>query len=120
LEIFTLAGLPRFTPPPYPPGREDRTGNRSGFPPAIISPLANTTYIVQEAGSRFNELVLLASADQDGGDLYWFANSLFLGRGRPNERLLWAPEPGLWDLSVVDARGRSAGLRLNVILAPTS
>jgi penicillin-binding protein 1C len=114
LEIFALAGLPRFSPPPYPPEEEQGNPQSGGFPPFIISPLANTTYVLQEDSSRFNQLVLLAGADQDGGDLFWFANAMFLGRARPHERFTWAPGPGLWDLAVVDSRGRSAGLRLNV------
>jgi penicillin-binding protein 1C len=116
LEIFALAGLPRFSPPPYPPEREPGSPRPEGFPPFIISPLANTTYIVQENSSRFNQIALLAGADQDGGDLYWFANAMFLGRTRPNERFTWAPGAGTWDLTVVDSRGRSAGLTLNVEL----
>jgi penicillin-binding protein 1C len=114
LEIFAQAGLPRFSPPPYPPEQERERPRLEGFPPFIISPLANTTYVLQEDSSRFNQLVLLAGADQAGGDLYWFANALFLGRARPNERFTWAPGAGAWDLAVVDSRGRSAGLRLNV------
>jgi penicillin-binding protein 1C len=114
LEVFALAGLPRFSPPPYPPEEESGGSGHEGFPPFIISPLANTTYILREDNSRFNQLVLLAGADQDGGDLYWFANAMFLGKARPNERFTWAPGSGVWDLAVVDSRGRSSGLRLNV------
>jgi penicillin-binding protein 1C len=114
LEIFAQAGLPRFSPPPWPPETENRRPQPEGFPPFIISPLANTTYVLQDGSSRFNQLVLLAGADQDGGDLFWFANAMFLGKARPNERFTWAPDPGVWDLSVVDSQGRSAGLRLKV------
>ncbi|MDR1248139.1 MAG: penicillin-binding protein 1C [Treponema sp.] len=114
LEIFAQAGLPRFSPPPWPPETENRSPQPEGFPPFIISPLANTTYVLQNRNTRFNQLALLAGADQDGGDLFWFANAMFLGKARPNERFIWAPAPGVWDLSVVDSRGRSAGLRLNV------
>jgi penicillin-binding protein 1C len=117
LEIFTLAGLPRFTPPPYPPDNVNVRGN-DGFAPVIISPLANTNYLIGEEGSRHNELVLLAASDQDSGDLYWFANTLFLGRAKPNERFVWAPEAGTWDLSLVDSKGRSAFLRLTVEKRP--
>ncbi|MDR3167212.1 MAG: penicillin-binding protein 1C, partial [Treponema sp.] len=113
LEIFAQAGLPRFSPPPYPP-EEEGESRPEGFPPFIISPLANTTYLLREDSGRFNQLVLLAGADQDGGDLFWFANAMFLGRARPHERLTWAPEPGAWNLVVVDSRGRSAGLTLQV------
>jgi penicillin-binding protein 1C len=114
LEIFARAGLPRFSPPPYPPEEEKGKPRSEGFPPFIISPLANTTYVLQDDNSRFNRIVLLAGADQDGGDLFWFANAMFLGRARPHERFIWAPGSGLWELTVVDSRGRSAGLTLAV------
>jgi penicillin-binding protein 1C len=115
LEIFVQAGLPRFSPPPYPPEGDRQAVSDRGIPPSIISPLTNTTYILREGQSRYNQLVLLASADQDSGELFWFANAQFLGRARPDERFTWKPDPGLWDLAVVDSRGRSAGMQVNVI-----
>ncbi|MDR1972698.1 MAG: penicillin-binding protein 1C [Treponema sp.] len=120
LEIFAQAGLPRFLPPPYPPAAPSRTlgSSAQGFPPSIISPLGNTDYILRPRDDRRNRIVLLAGADQDGGELFWFANTLFLGRAKPYERFLWQGEPGLWDLTVVDSRGRSAGLRVNVEVEP--
>jgi penicillin-binding protein 1C len=118
LEIFEAAGLPRFLPPPYPPNTTTANSSASGgFPPSIISPLANTTYIVRPgitADSRFNQMVLLAAADQDAEELFWFANARFLGRAKPSERFVWTPEPGLWDVSVVDSLGRSSGVRVRV------
>jgi penicillin-binding protein 1C len=118
LEIFESAGLPRFSPPPYPPNATMANSSASGgFPPSIISPLANTAYIVRPSvasDSRFNQMVLLASADQDADELFWFANARFLGRGKPSERFVWALEPGLWDISVVDSLGRSSGVRVRV------
>jgi penicillin-binding protein 1C len=116
LEIFAQAGLPRFSPPPYPPDEGKSAGGiaAQGFPPSIISPLSNTAYILRNTGSRFNQIVLLAGADQDAGELFWFANAMFLGRAKPNERLTWAPDPGIWDLAVVDSLGRSAGMRVRV------
>jgi penicillin-binding protein 1C len=115
LEIFTLAGLPRFLPPPYPPDTESPSDR--GFPPSIISPLANTAYIIRPGlapDSRFNQMVLLASADQDADELFWFANAQFLGRARPSERLVWTPEPGAWNISVVDKLGRSSGISVTI------
>jgi penicillin-binding protein 1C len=116
LEIFAQAGLPRFLPPPYPPrdSGSARPAESSGFPPAIISPLGNTTYILRPQDERRNRIVLLAGADQDAGDIFWFANTLFLGRAKPYERFLWQGEPGLWDITAVDSQGRSAGLRVNI------
>jgi len=116
LEIFEAAGLPRFSPPPYAPDSPDGALSR-GFPPSIISPLANTDYIIRpghQADSRHNQMVLLASADQDSGELFWFANAAFLGRAKPRERFVWSPEPGIWDISVVDSLGRSSGVRVRV------
>jgi len=115
LEIFTLAGLPRFLPPPYPPDTESPSDR--GFPPTIISPLANTAYIIRPGlapDSRFNQMVLLASADQDADELFWFANAQFLGRARPGERFVWTPQPGTWDIAVVDKLGRSSGIRITI------
>ncbi|MDR0389731.1 MAG: penicillin-binding protein 1C [Spirochaetaceae bacterium] len=112
MEIFALAGLPRFTAPPYAPDRSS-VRETPGFPPSIISPLANTTYVLTD-NSRYNQLVLLAGADQDGGELFWFADTQFIGRTKPNERFVWSPEPGIWNLSVVDTQGRSSGIRITV------
>jgi penicillin-binding protein 1C len=120
LEIFAQAGLPRFLPPPYPP-KDSGSGlpaEAQGFPPTIISPLGNTTYILRPQDERRNRIVLLAGADQDSGDIFWFANTLFLGRAKAYERFLWQGEPGLWDITAVDSRGRSAGLRVNIELEP--
>jgi penicillin-binding protein 1C len=117
LEIFEAAGLPRFSPPPYPPDDPANGALSRGFPPSIISPLANTDYIIRpghQADSRYNQMVLLASADQDAGELFWFANASFLGRAKPRERFVWSPEPGIWNISVVDSLGRSSGIRVRV------
>jgi len=117
LEIFEEAGLPRFSPPPYPPDSDDGGSASKGFPPSIISPLANTAYIIRpnlQADSKHNQMVLLASADQDASELFWFANASFLGRAKPRERFVWTPEAGLWDISVVDNLGRSSGIRVRV------
>ncbi|MDR0320601.1 MAG: penicillin-binding protein 1C [Treponema sp.] len=118
MEIFEDAGLPRFSPPPYPPNTTLANASASGsFPPSIISPLTNTVYIIRpglSADSRFNQIVLLAAADQDAGELFWFANARFLGRAKPRERFVWTPEPGIWDVSVVDSLGRSSGIRVRV------
>jgi penicillin-binding protein 1C len=116
LEIFEAAGLPRFSAPPYPPNSSDGAG-ANGFPPVIISPLSKTDYIIRSKlppDSRYNQVVLLASADQDVSELFWFANANFLGRAKPGERFVWSPEAGIWDISVVDNFGRSSGVRVNV------
>jgi len=118
LSLFERAGLPRLPPPPWPPDEDGQTGQPDGFPPTILSPLANTTYIIPPTTARYRQLVLVASADADAGELFWFANSEFLGRAAPSASLLWEPEPGAYDLTVADARGRSASCRLSVSATP--
>jgi penicillin-binding protein 1C len=120
MEIFALAGLPRLVPPPYPPDSAAGSSlpisirqEQAHVPPVIISPLSNTTYILQDT-PHYNQIVLLASADQDSDELFWFANANFLGRAKPNERLLWTPQSGVWNLAVVDSRGISAGISVKV------
>ncbi|MCL2230930.1 MAG: hypothetical protein FWC01_07515, partial [Treponema sp.] len=66
------------------------------------------------ADSRFNRIVLAASADQDSKELFWFVNAQFLGKVQSGERLLWTPEAGNWNISVIDSLGRSSGVNINV------
>lgn len=117
LEIFRQAGLPRFVSPPYSPEEDGILRGNVGFPPNIISPLSNTTYVIRKDEEKFRELVLMASADQDGGELFWFADSSFLGKALPNEKLLWSPEPGDYNLSVTDSQGRSTSTMIRISLS---
>ncbi len=114
LELFEEAGLPRLKPPPYPPSDDSFGPRAGGFPPSIISPMSDTEYVLRRESSRYNQLVLQASADSDAGELFWFADSVFLGSAAPRERLVWAPDAGRWTLTVVDSRGRSASIQVIV------
>jgi len=115
LELFEEAGLPRLVPPPYPP-EETRYDNRArGFPPTILSPLSNTKYVIRPGDDKRKSLVLMASADAEARELFWFADSLFIGRSPPNGKLLWNPGVGAHTLTAVDQNGRSGSIRLTVI-----
>lgn len=114
LELFEQAGLPRLKPPPYPPDCSSSDMRVNGTPPVIISPLMNTEYILRPESSKYNQMVLQASADTDTEKVFWFANSEFLGSAKPEERLLWNPRSGVWTVTVVDSKGRSASIRLTV------
>ncbi len=114
MELFEEAGLPRLKPPPYPPTESSFDARASGFPPSIISPMANTEYVLRRERSRYNQLVLQASADSDAGKLFWFADSAFLGSAEGREKIIWSPDAGSWTVTVVDSRGRSASIRVVV------
>lgn len=114
LELFELAGLPRLKPPPYPPSDRNTLEHTGGFPPSIISPRANTEYVLREGGGRNNQLVFQAGTDADTDEVFWFANSEFMGSCRPQERLVWDPSPGQWTITVVDSNGRTASIPVTV------
>jgi penicillin-binding protein 1C len=117
LESFASAGLPRLSPPPYPPsggGASARDKRGEGFPPAILSPLANTTYVLRPLDDKRRSLVLTAAADADSGEVFWFADARFIGRAPPGDRLLWQPDSGSHVITAVDGKGRSRSIRISV------
>jgi penicillin-binding protein 1C len=114
LELFSQAGLPRLVPPPYPPGETRYDNKREGYPPSIISPLANTNYILRAENDNRRAIVLTAAADADANELFWFADTLFVGRSSPSGKILWKAEPGTHTVTVVDQKGRSTSVRLTV------
>jgi len=113
LALFEEAGLPRLTPPPYPPD-SFRYGIRGGSPPQIIYPLQGLSHIPDPEHPRYSVLVLTASADADVSELLWFFDSSFIGRSTPNEVLEWTAPPGRYELTVVDDSGRSSTILLDI------
>ena len=115
LDVFRQAGLPRLTPPPYPP-ETTRLHANTGYAPQIIHPLANSSYVIDPP--RFTSIPLMAVADGDVNELLWFADDSFLGRSAPGEVLSWKPEPGNRDVTVVDDSGRTKSIRIQVMVFP--
>ena len=116
MELFEKAGLPRLAPPPYPPESENASSEK-GFPPQILSPLSYTEYVFRSQTPERNVIVLSASADGDSKELFWFANSAFILRNAPGEKSVWQPEPGEYDLTVSDQKGRCDTTKLVIRLS---
>ncbi len=114
LELFSKAGLPRIVPPPYPPDEFIQRNMNEGFPPEIISPLEKTEYFLCRTNPERNRIVLQAASDADAKELFWFADNIFIGRSEPNESLVWTPQPGAYEISVLDSTGRSDTIEINV------
>ena len=114
LELFEQAGLPRLVPPPYPPNENRLDTAERGFPPTILSPLSNTTYVIRSVDDKRKSLVLVASADAEARELFWFADSLFIGRSTPGGKLLWEPGTGSHVLTVTDQNGRTGSISFTV------
>ena len=111
-ELFKEAGLPRLVPPDYPPTEKKLDSNELGYPPEIISPMAETKYVFRRSDTRRNKILLEASADADTDELFWFDGSSFIARTMPGEQFEWSPEEGTYEVTVLDAKGRSSSRRV--------
>jgi penicillin-binding protein 1C len=105
-------------PPPF-------EGQKSGLPlapvgsgPVIKSPREGLGYAIPlMAKESEKKIILQASADAGTGSLYWFVDSVFIGRGKPGEMLAWQPVPGIHQVVVADDQGRTATRKIIVELA---
>jgi len=115
LKLFEQAGLPRLTPPPYPPENRGE-GADQGFPPEIYSPLEGGEYIIDPSG-RHKFIPLEGGMDGDSEVLYWFGNNLFLGKSTGRVSPQWEPrESGGYTITAVDSQGRSRSVEILVTL----
>ncbi len=113
-KLFEEAGLPRMPPPDYPPQELKMDFRRQGFPPEIISPLSGTDYVFRLKDQSKNKIMLCANADADTTELMWFNGSIFIGRSKPDQSIVWTPSPGFYELVVTDQKGRSNTVYVNV------
>ncbi len=119
LELFRKAGLPRRTPPAFAgvQAQASLANPDNASNPVITSPQQGVTYALRTAtaGEESKQtLMLQASAAHDVDGMYWFADSTYLGKTRPEETLAWKPLPGVHHISVTDAQGRSASRQVIV------
>lgn len=113
MELFKQAGLPRLVPPDYPP-EEKNHFNQAGYPPEIISPLANTQYVFDPEIPSRNVIILNATADGGAKELFWFNNASFICRTKPGEKFEWRPAAGEYEITVLDDKGRSASRKVRI------
>jgi penicillin-binding protein 1C len=118
LRLFAQAGLPRRLPP-----REAECSDRAiasneadpGRAPKITAPLRGVTYTLRLSDPERQAIPLSATIDADSAQLYWFANTSFIGTALRATTLHWKnPPAGSYVLRAVDERGRSAKRDLHV------
>lgn len=74
--------------------------------------MAETKYVFRRSDTRRNKILLEASADADTDELFWFDGSSFIARTMPGEQFEWSPEEGTYEVTVLDAKGRSSSRRV--------
>ena len=118
LRLFTQAGMPRRVPPRVPDCFDRALASNeadSTRAPKIATPLRGVTYTMRLSDPERQVIPLSASIDADSTQLYWFANTSFIGAVSSGVTLHWTrPAAGSYVLRAVDERGRSATRDLKV------
>ena len=116
LRLFARAGIPRRTPPPYPPDCSLQHVANFGVAPRITSPNRDLVYQLRANPTSDEQIGLSAIADGDVRKLYWFLDGKLLGHSSGTAPLYWTAQPGLYTILAVDDHGRSDSTRLEVAL----
>jgi penicillin-binding protein 1C len=90
---------------------------RSGLPPSITSPQVGVDYAVRASGGS-QSIPLLATADADAREMFWFVDERLVGKSRPGEALPWEARPGRYLVRAVDDHGRADARELRVRAVP--
>jgi penicillin-binding protein 1C len=118
LRLFTQAGMPRRVPPRVADyANHALAGNEAdnGRAPKITTPLRGVTYALRFTDAERQVIPLSASIDADSGQVYWFADTRFIGAVSAGATLHWRrPEAGSYVLRAVDERGRSSTRDLHI------
>ena len=109
LSIFGRAGVHRLTPPPFLPGTEPELSARSGNAPRWVPPFNGVGEILASTS-----VPLRARTDADAHEIYWFANSAFIGKCNAADVLAWNSSPGHYELTALDDHGRSSSCSVTV------
>lgn len=117
-EAFDLLNLPpernrdRFEHETVAPGIARLEARDEGEGPAILFPPADAEVLVLEYGANSRGLSLSA---RGRGPLTWFAEGAQVPTEDTSGRAIWRPSgPGFHELSVVDAEGRQAHVRVRI------
>jgi penicillin-binding protein 1C len=116
--LFRQAGMPRRVPPRAAECLDKALASNeadSARAPKIATPLRGVTYTLRLSDPDRQAIPLSAAIDADSTQLYWFANTNFIGAVARGATLHWVrPAAGSYVLRAVDERGRSTTRDLNV------
>lgn len=114
LRLFRKAGIPRRTPPPEAEDCRLEAVAEAGAAPSITSPQRGVEYAVRLTAESAQTIPLLATADADAREMFWFIDDRLVGKARPGEALPWRARPGRYVVRAVDDRGRADTAELKV------
>ncbi|MFW5501103.1 MULTISPECIES: penicillin-binding protein 1C [unclassified Maridesulfovibrio] len=104
-----------FEVPHLPPLAPDCGLIPSGIAPKIISPAANTPYLLRkDTPLKFQQIALKAEAGPDSGTLYWFLDGRLISMGKFDEKLFTEVSVGEHRVSVSDEIGRMDAVEFEV------
>ncbi len=98
--------LPRHDPACRAPAR------RAG--PTIASPGPAEYLVASALPADRQRIALHARTGSDTERLWWFVGDALVASAPPADTCWWTPRPGRWDVVVLDARGRSDRVRINI------
>ncbi|HZG00883.1 MAG TPA: penicillin-binding transpeptidase domain-containing protein, partial [Chitinophagales bacterium] len=88
---------------------------QQGAAPAIVSPTANTEYLLEKKGSK--QIRLACHAANDVSEVYWYVNDMFYKSTKPFDALFFEPgSSGQFKISCADDKGRNADVRIQVTM----
>ena len=90
----------------------------AGRPPRIVTPKGGVAYQIRLSAPEQSVIPLVAAADPDAEEIFWFAGTRFLGTSAPGASLAWTPTAGVTEIRAVDALGRAATRRVRVESVP--
>ena len=118
LKLFEQAGTPKKTPPSF---RECAQQNFSSNQDEIhiTSPSEFVTYTFYRSKMQKQYIHLNATVDAQVHTVYWFANSVYLGKSSAKSSFEWQPDShGHYTILAVDDRGNSNQKSINVSILP--
>src|SRR5262249_32889051 len=102
--LFKYAGLPRRSPPSFPPEELDSTCYELG--PEIVSPRQGLEYHLR-LNEKNHNIPLQANSSTQTQSIHWFADKTYLGSSAPGETFLWDACPGSFEISAIDNLGHA-------------
>ena len=114
LRLFNAAGLPRQTPPLFPRSCALTASAPEPDSLRISSPQNRWVYALRPQNKLPQKVPFIANSNGDAAVLFWFVDGVPIGRVAPDETLFWSPRPGVFQVAVLDDRGRSDSLTVNV------